>query len=221
MGGMVKRGAGSILAIKQIISPTLFPIRSKRNETTVAADGRFWHGPIVTRGGLEIYRAARMANPADTLAALTFSKDEFIAAKSSSAGHSCQLKSARTIEIKNLVRLRYLEGIAANPIDDVTPATHAAILIVTSPGVKIIAWSQRQKRSQDRFRFFGRHGRDRKRSLQKGRQIIVGLLGPFPTSALAALIVVDRNEQFASRLHGQLRIVHRSPHVARMMQNTP
>src|SRR5512138_3782517 len=61
-------------------------------------------------------------------------EDELVAAEPAAAGdHPRELKPARPVEIEDLLRLRDLEGVTTDPVDEVMPDGHAAHTLLRLP----------------------------------------------------------------------------------------
>src|SRR5581483_9389529 len=161
-------------------------------------------------------------SPSVADAALQLPKDIFVAADAAGTGlQAFQYETALSIEVKNLLGLGHLEGIAANPVDQIVVAVHASS---ASPAFR--------SRLTRRAAVSGPHraeGTGTKREINRLKEDpaahrpsrVVAPFDPQPSPAPPTLIVVDRDEEPATRLHHVHDVAQCSPHVARMVKDTP
>jgi hypothetical protein len=146
-------------------------------------------------------------------------ENELVASEIAALGcHADLRKSALVIEIEDLFRPSYFEGIAADQIDNVVPQRHP------SKGLVIPKRIQRPAREGVLEQAFPPQLQARRPKNQKAkvrRKAVIGLLDRSPPTASFPLVVIDGDKEGASQFDDRLHIFQSLPHGTSMMQNAP
>ena len=149
-------------------------------------------------------------------------KDELVAAEPcASALHFRQREAPPAVEIEDLIGRRKLVRIAADPVENVVPSTHAAAAAVVGPGADVVAGSEPTRGAGQRSEFRWHRDGDCEWDARGTRQLVVGFLDPAPAPTPAAHVVIDGDHKSPSRLHRNGGVSKRLPHAARMVQDAP
>jgi len=130
-------------------------------------------------------------------ACLAAAENELVVAEGAAArGEVEQLEAAIAAKAEDCLGRRHLEGIAADPVDEIVPMAHAACPGLC-PDTKIRAQVAAQDRRRHPPQLERHHDGDRVGGPQRRGDPVVEQLDRPPAFASAALVVVDRDEEKA------------------------